>query len=310
MPTSNAGLPPPIDGFGRIAWGASESGGSDIVVAAGVDSYRVAATEAEETNPVWSPDGEWLAYISSAAGGSVLVIGPDGQRVLHEGSHPRSSYYTDGVSWSPDSSRLALALVPGGIKIVDLNGATVREIIAVEPRHVAWSPAGELLAFTSGRELMVADVATGATRPVVSMDSDVRFPMWLTDEQTILFHGYTETGNTDLFAVALDGSGLRNITATSDLFEDVPAISPDGRRIAVVVDDGSERWVAVMNIDGSQRLRTVMDMTNSGAPVWSPDGTELVVADGTDIFEVPVEPGLPSFLIGHGIAPSWGRDPG
>ena len=279
------------------------------MVAVGANTYRVAATQADETNPLWSPDGEWLAYISSAAGGSVLVTGPDGERILHEGSYPSSSYYTDGMAWSPDSSLLALALVLGGIKIVDLDGVTVREIVAVEPRHVAWSPAGDLLAFTSGRELRVADVSTGETRVVQAMDSNVRFPMWLNDGQSILFLGFTETGNTDVFAVPLDGSGLRNITATSDLFEDVPVLSPDGSRIAMVVEDASERWVVVMNTDGSERVRTVQDMTSMGALAWRPDGTELLVADGTSIFEVAVEPDLPSFLIGYGIAPSWGRDP-
>lgn len=303
-PTPNA----PVNG--RIAWDApGQAGGGvrDIVSANpdGSDPSFHTASDAEERNVVWSPDGRSLAYISSASDGSVDVLGPHGGRVVvHQGSFPPGTYYSDGIAWAPDGARLAVALVSGGIEIVDLNGIVTAYVNAAEPRHVAWSPSGELLAFVDGTALMVADVRTGATRTVASMATNVRFPMWTPDEQTLLFHGYTESGNTDLFAVGLDGTDLRNVTATADLFEDVAAISPDGAWVAMVVFEGSTQRIEILNLDGGDR-RTLLTMEGFGSASWAPDGTALAVGHGERITVVPLDGSMP-VDIGIGSAPSWG----
>ena len=307
-PTASPTPTAPVNG--RIAWDApgQAGGGSRDVMSANPDggdpSFHTASAN-EERNAVWSPDGRSLAYISSASDGSVEVLGPGGRHVVvHRGSFPPGTYYSDGVAWAPDGARLAMALVPGGIEIVDLDGNVTAFVNAREPRHVAWSPSGDLLAYVEGTALMVADGRTAATRTVTSMATNVRFPMWTPDERTLLFLGYTESGNTDLFAVSLDGTGLRNVTDTVDLFEDVPAISPDGTRVAMVIIEGSTQRIEVLNLDGGER-RTLLTMEGSGSAAWAPDGTALAVGHGERITVVPLDGSQP-VDIGIGSAPSWG----
>ena len=298
---------------GRIAWDApgQPGGGTRDIVSANPDGSDLqfhTASGAEERNAVWSPDGRSIAYISDASGGSVEVIGPEGPpSVVHAGSFPHGTYYSDGVAWAPDSTRLALALVPGGVEIVDLNGIVTASMSAGAPRHVAWSPSGDLVAFVDGVALMVGDAHTSETHVVTSMATSVRFPMWTPDEQTLLFHGYTETGNTDLFAVDLDGTNLRNVTASAALFEDVPSLSPGGVHVAVVVVSGPTQRIEVMELDGGER-RTLLTMSGFGSAAWSPDGTALAVGHGDTITILPID-GSPAVDIGTGSAPSWGRAP-
>jgi Tol biopolymer transport system component len=87
-----------------------DSKASDIVVADadGSRALRITASGYRDTQPAWSPDGKWIAYISSPAGTSgnfrLVIMRPDGRnaRVLVDGT-TRISF----PSWSPSSTSIA-----------------------------------------------------------------------------------------------------------------------------------------------------------------------------------------------------------
>ncbi len=89
------------------------------------------------------------------------------------------------------------------------------------------------------------------------------------------------SGNWDLWLANADGFGARNLTATRDLDELYPKVSPDGSRIAFVADEGAgesrRRNLYLMKIDGSEREKLA---DNAREPCWSADGTRLAYVKG------------------------------
>jgi len=93
------------------------------------------------------------------------------------------------------------------------------------------------------------------------------------------------TGNSDIFVQNADGSGIKQITNTSQ-YEQNPSLSPDGLYIAYSAMAGSSRQIFIMDSDGSD----VRQITNSGfntMPSWSPDGTKLIFTRGQNSDSIP-----------------------
>lgn len=80
--------------------------------------------------------------------------------------------------------------------------------------------------------------------------------------------------NWELFAMNADGSHRHNLTRTPNTSELYPQVSPDGSKIAFVVDEGegrdTVRSVWVMEADGSDR-RKVADYARQ--PFWHPNSS-------------------------------------
>jgi Tol biopolymer transport system component len=90
----------------------------------------------------------------------------------------------------------------------------------------------------------------------------------------IAFTSVDKNGNTDIYTVHADGSGLVNLTNNSAR-EYWLAWSPDGTRLAFVSDqDGNENIFAI-NADGSNLTRLTVDLGSDTSPLWSPDGRKI-----------------------------------
>jgi Tol biopolymer transport system component len=84
----------------------------------------------------------------------------------------------------------------------------------------------------------------------------------------------------DIYAINVDGTGLRPLTETPD-WEGHPSWSPDGSRIVydVYLEGNGERanaTVWVMNADGSGKVKLTKGAVVGGTPTWSPDGKQIV----------------------------------
>lgn len=87
----------------------------------------------------------------------------------------------------------------------------------------------------------------------------------------IVYETYVDN-NWELFVSNADGTGAKNLTATPEHHEIYPQVSPDGKRIAFVVDRGSGRdtvrSVYVMDADGTGRKQIA---ERARQPFWAPD---------------------------------------
>ena len=112
-------------------------------------------------------------------------------------------------------------------------------------------------------------------------------PRFSPDGKQIVFTREASESASALYVVNLDGSGLRSITS-SDLHPGDATWSPDGSEIAFEADltfDGSTGpWIVGSDGLGARSLSGPQDTSVSwngfSDPVWSPDGTLIMMLQG------------------------------
>jgi Tol biopolymer transport system component len=162
----------------------------------------------------------------------------------------------------------------------------------------AWSPNGQLIAFSSKRTgsfdiyVMNAD-GTGARRLTSTRDDETN-PTWSPDGKRLAF----DRGR-DIYGVNANGTGLHRIT-DDQAADTEPAWSPDGHWIAYVKGafetvgkDLREVWLTRPDGTDSHSLTTLR--VSSYSPAWSPDSRRIAFASDRgkggiyDIYTVRVD---------------------
>lgn len=226
----------------------------------------VPGTEGGTWHATWCPDGKRILFESHG----VLTTNPDGTDLayLGEGDYP---------VWSPDGSRIAFA-TDNGLAVMDADG-TGRELLADyaeflqsplrERAHIgctAWSPDGASIAF-------------------VVQSSIEHEP----DEQ-----GSNATHYSDIWIVAPDGSGLRQLTMDAALGWHL-VWSPDSRSIAFISSRDDTAWdIWVVDLDGSRERRLTTGEGTEWAPAWSPDGARIAYSTSDEIWVMDADGGNPT----------------
>ncbi len=130
------------------------------------------------------------------------------------------------------------------------------------------------------------------------------------DGSMVIFASTQHRKTADIYTKSTTGRTVTQLT--TDPGNDVmPAISPDGGRIAFTSDrDGS--WdVYVMSVEGGQAVQITSESTHELHPTWSPDGRFLAfcrLGATSGRWEIWVteanNPAIRKFL-GYGLFPEW-----
>ena len=219
----------------------------------GTQQIQLTSSPEGESTPRWSPDGKWLAFLSSRQGAK------DAQVWLLNRAGGEADKLTDvkgGVSdyaWSPDSKRLVL------------------QVNVPDPRD-----AGD----DGGREKVKEGDAKKTPKPIVvdryHFKADGR--------------GYLRGERSHLYLFDVESRKAELLTP-GEFDEESPAWSPDGKRLAFIrrhgdgdVDKAPNRDLFVMEACtcASPSPLTFTIAEETGRPVWSPDGSSIAYLLGDE----------------------------
>jgi dipeptidyl aminopeptidase/acylaminoacyl peptidase len=287
------------------------------LVASADGSARRFSRGKSDYQPRWSPDGRWLAFVSTRDddSGQIYLISCDGGEAQQLTSLPNGA---SDPAWSPDGRRLAfLASVSeeerrredaGELPTSAPDAWTARrereqrqheEEQRRDPRVVTRLPYRSGTSFFDQRRRHVYlidrpdDESETPPRPRRLSDGDIHYgaPAWMPDGQSLLTTATRDPEADSLFAyydvmrLPLDGGAATSLTSAGfSYFE--PQASPDGRLIAFrrldeqrLLADGSR--VAIIPAEGGE----ITDLTaHSDLNVeqfhWAPDSQSILFVAG------------------------------
>ncbi len=140
------------------------------------------------------------------------------------------------------------------------------------------APNGSLLAYASDRgggsmNIWVQPLPDGQPVQISHDDEDAAEPDFSPDGSRIVFRSERNGGG--IYVVPALGGGERFVAAKGRQ----PRFSPDGKSIAYITGGrGTSSDVWIVDDGGGSPRRLAVDLRDSVAPVWSPDGAFLAIA--------------------------------
>lgn len=130
------------------------------------------------------------------------------------------------------------------------------------------------------------------------------------DGRTIAFASTQHRATADIYVKSVTGRTVTQITAdpAHDL---MPAISPDGQRIAFCSNRAGSWDIYLVSASGGQAVQLTGDRSHDLHPSWSPDGSRLVfcrlgeVSGRWELWVMDVNQPVVSEFIGYGLFPAW-----
>jgi len=237
-------------------------------------------------HPNWSPDGEWIIYgsgfnpvynlrVIDRSGKSGRALTDENQRIVRPiwSSNGKSILYSTDRGGSMNIWKLSFAASAGGKQEIPRQvtvgrGADVDASISFQ---------GNLLAYatiSANEDVWEFEYPSGKTKRLTYETSD-EFPTSTSLDGKEIIMVSDRAGMQGVWSCDTEGKILKQISEKG-----VPSafgtISPDGRKIAYIINAGQKDTIAVQDIESASATRIVSSDEGLEYPVWSPDGEELL----------------------------------
>ncbi len=247
------------------------------------DATKRMATDGSlgDTAPAWSPDGQFVAYITQKNQLSVIKVDPNVPGILITPETSDVSSAPRFPAWLPNGTISYQSA--GKLVIVQPTGKRVQELTPKNPQSkdgtlgaaYAWSPDGKQMVFDCGGDggttVCKIELSSGKTRAL--LEPKVKFDTfdWSPDGTTVVAGGGSGTGQqtaqaTDVYVFDADGKHLRSLPQPGR--ESSPAWSPDGKSIVYASDRDSDPGLWVMDADGTG-AKSLVSEAGASSPDWT-----------------------------------------
>jgi TolB protein len=277
------------DEITRWASGTAGAAASRLLFVSGGRVYRadsdgavltpLSAAGATALSPVWSPDGQRIAYTRLEGGRGPVVV-----QSLASGAAATAPGAQTALNitpmFSPDGRTLAYA--HSDENGTDIYTANVAEQCCAQRLTVGrfadnlsptFSPDGRRIAFVSTRSgppqiyVMAAD---GTDQELLApfdygATGSSNAPEWSPDGANVVFHRDVSR-SPQLFLVDVAGRRVRQLTSAGR--NEDPTWAPDGRHIAFISDRSGRRQIWIIDIE-TGRVRQLHTPGAARLPAWS-----------------------------------------